>query len=355
MNPMENNDTPQDTGFREELSKQFEAVEKPEAAPPGLDTPAPAAPTPSPAPAPSAAAPVAAAPPAGQKPGDDPAQDAKDVAALKAAEAANRPIPERLKEKWGSTWEKLDPTVKEQFHAYESDIGRLAFKYGKGAKNWDEVSRIAAPYEGMLRQEGATLQGAVGNLLETARILRQGAPEQKLALVQAMCKNFGIDLGQLTGRPAEPGAPAPAPAGLSPELLDRIASIERTVLTRDAETAHNTREQVNSELQSFLGDPANVYLQEPGYLDTMSALIASGKAEDLKSAYSQAAWLHDRTRELEIAKRNTQRTQQSAAAAAAAKTAAVSMNGTSPGTPRLDTSKMTLREALEASFDGTLN
>lgn len=349
---MENTEVTEVPSFREELTKQFEAVEAPAPANPGLDTSAPPPPSLAPTPTPL----TAAAPPAGQKPGEDPAQDAKDVAALKAAEAANRPIPERLKEKWGQTWDKLEPAVKEQFHAYESDIGRLAFKYGKGAKNWEEVSKAAAPYESMLRQEGATLQGAVGNLLETARILRQGAPEQKLALVQAMCKNFGINLGALTGQAAEASSAAPSSApGLSPELLDRIANIERTVLTRDAETVHNTREQVNSELQTFLGDPANVYLQEPGYLDTMSALISSGKAVDLKSAYEQAAWLHDRPRELEIAKRHAQRIQSSAAAASVAKTAAVSVNGTSTGTPRLDTSKMTLREALEASFDGTLN
>lgn len=293
-----------------------------------------------------------ATPPVGQKPGDDPGQDVKDVAALQAAADANRPIPERLKAKWGDKWEKLDPATRAQFHDYESDIGRVTSKYGKDAKAWNDTLRVFAPYEQMVRAEGGTVHTAMGNLLETARILRQGTPEQKVHMVQQMLHAYGINLpGAGNAAPAGESTQA-ASSGLSPELLNRINQLERGLLTREAEETHNTRQQVNSAVETFLADSANVYLQEPGYLDTMQALIRSGKADDLKSAYDQAAWLHDRPREMEIAKRNLTRTSAAAGAAVRAKSAAVSMNGSSPGLAVRDLSKLSLRDELAAHLDG---
>jgi hypothetical protein len=337
--------------LRDELDRQFDAEA---GAPAPSPTPAPAVTTPSPAPAPTAEAPApgpAAAPPAGQKPGDDPAQDAKDLKALDAAAAANRPIPERLKAKWGDRWDKLDPEVRDQFHAYESDVGRVTSKYGKAAKNWEETQRVLAPYMSMIEAEKGTVHGAIGNLFETARILRQGTPDQKLHLVRQMGQHFGIPLERLgAGSEAAPGAPAPAPA----IDYDRLAQLERMVLTQSADVVHNTRTQINSELDEFIADPQNVYVQEPGYLDTMAQLISSGRAQDLKSAYEQAAWLHERTRVLEVAKMNERKAREAASAAAQAQRATVSPGGGTLGNVRRDTSKMSTRELLEAAYNGEL-
>jgi hypothetical protein len=340
--------TTETPSLRDELEQQFEA----NPTPPPTAAPAPSSPI---APAPTAeAAPTAstpaASPPAGQKPGDDPAQDAKDLKALDAA-AANRPIPERLKAKWGDRWDKLDPEVRDQFHAYESDVGRVTSKYGKAAKNWEETQRVLAPYMPMIEAEKGTVHGAISNLFETARILRQGTPDQKLHLVRQMGQHFGIPLERLgAGSEAAPGAPAPAPA----IDYDRLAQLERMVLTQSADVVHNTRTQINSELDEFIADPQNVYVQEPGYLDTMAQLISSGRAQDLKSAYEQAAWLHERTRVLEVAKMNERKAREAASAAAQAQRATVSPGGGTLGNVRRDTSKMSTRELLEAAYNGEL-
>lgn len=87
----------------------------------------------------------------------------------------------------------------------------------------------------------------------------------------------------------------------------------------------------------------------------MQKLIRAGAAADLKSAYEQAAWLHDRTRQLEIAKANQHRVKDVVGQANRARQAAVSVNGNSPGPVKRDQSKMTLRETLEAAYNGDLD
>lgn len=296
----------------------------------------------SPAPAPAASAPVAASPAApAQSP---PAAPESDI---------ERPIPERLKATLGDKWATIDPALRKEFHNYESTVGRLADKYGKSAQAWEQVSKITAPYEQMVRSEGGTIHGAIGNLFETARILRMGTPEQKVALVNAIVKEFKIPY---SGAPAADGqAPSPPPGGLSPEFVDRFTSLERRILTSDAEVEQNIRTQVNDDLNAFVNDPKNVYVKEPGFLDTMADLISSGRSADLAAAYQDAAWLLPATRDRELARSNAERVKASQEAAQRARRAGASVNGNAPGNVTLDPSKMTLRDTLSAAFDGELS
>lgn len=261
-------------------------------------------------------------------------------------------IPERLKTKLGEKWATIDPTIKAEFREYESAIGRMADKYGKAAKEWDTIQRTVAPYQEMLRQENGNVHGAIANFFETARILRQGSPEQKQGILIAMSQAYKIPLPG-----AQPGSEAPAggAANLSPEFLDRINRLEQRELTERAAAEHNARTQVDNDLNVFIGDAKNVYVKEPGLLNTMAALISAGKAEGLADSYEQAIWLHEGPRNAEIAKRAAANNAPRVAAAQRARQAGVSVNGNAPGTVKLDASKMSLRDTLSAAFDGELD
>lgn len=286
----------------------------------------------------------------------------KEQAVPKEAETSNepateegqpkveRPIPGRLKAKFAEKWESIPPEIREEFYAYESDVGRMASKYGKAAKSWEETQAAFAPYEQMVRAEGGNFHGAMVNLFETARILRQGAPEQKAALLKQIQTTFNIPIDTATGEQA-----GSALAPISPELIDRINRLEQGILTREASEVHNARAKVESDLQTFLADPKHVYVQEPGYLDTMAGLITAGKATGLSDAYEQAAWLHEGPRNAEIAKINAARITPRVEQAARARQVGVSVNGNAPGTVKLDPSKLSLRDTLSAAFDGELN
>lgn len=329
--------------LRDDLSAAFDSTETAENNSPSPSPPPPSSPSPSPAPA---------------EPNSVVTQTDLEVA--KTAIAEERPIPERLKAKWGEKWQTIDKDLRAEFHQYESSIGGLASKYGKAAKSWDQAMQVSAPYMDMIRKEGGDYHSATANLFETARILRQGLPEQKVQLVRQMCQAYGIPLDAVMGQrqAATEGQPSnnqqPQISEVSPELLNRLNELERTILTRDAGVAHNAQQKVNSDVENFLADTANVYIREPGYLDTMAGLISAGKAENIKSAYEQAAWLHERTRILEIAKMNTARMQPRVDAANQARRVGVSMNGNATGTVSRDPSKMNLRDALSAAYDGDL-
>ena len=335
----------------EAYDEQVALESKTPASPPPSPSPSPA-PTPTPAPAPTGSTPPPPAPaaPAVQAPVPAPAP---------------RPIPERLKGKWADKWETLDPALKEEFHGYETNIGSLASKYGQQAKNWENVQKVFAPYEPLIRAEGGDIFGTMANLLETSRLLRQGSPEQKLGILRAMVQNFKLPVEALL---PQQGAAAPAGASTAPSspsmvagpseaLAAEVASIKRSLLTREAEERHTVNARVASEVQAFLADPANSHIKDFGddYLAVMTSLIQSGQATNIKDAYEKAAWLHPQARQLEVTKMAQQRLQEQGAAAAAAKAAAVSQNGNSPGTVTRDPAKMTLRETLAAAFDGELD
>jgi hypothetical protein len=330
-------------------------------------SPSPEASAPTPAPA-ASPAPAAPAEPKSLRSGLEEAFDAsaktepsakteaeapvKPEAAAKTAEtpaetppAVKRPIPERLKAQFGEKWETLDPTIRDTFHQYESHIGRLADKFGKDARAYQEIQQITAPYQDMIRKEGGTLQGAVSNLFETARILRQGSPEQKVMILRQTAQAFGVPLESLT-------------AQRNPELealAARNLELERADLTSRAMQDHTASQQVDSEIEAFTSNPANVYLQEPGYLETMAKLVQSGQAKDLQDAYNKAAWLHEKPRQLEIARMNQQRLAQQQPNVQRARLASASVNGQSPGPVRVDASKLSLRDTLAAAMDGELS
>lgn len=343
--------------LRSELEAQYDAsaTGTPAPAPEASPTPAPATPSEASPPPPAAAAPQPSPAPAPAQ-----TQDAKDLAVAAQAVAEDRPIPERLKAKWGEKWKTIDKELREEFHQYESHIGALSSKYGKGAKAWEGIQKTVMPYQQMLKEEGVELNTAVGNLLEMARVFRYGQPEQKQALYSQIAKMYGIQAANAaaTGAPAQADGQAPIiPANVPQDtgaMAQRVSQLERMLLTRNAEDEYTTRARVNSDIDAFTSDPANIYVREPGYLDKMAELIRGGQAADLKSAYEAAKWLFPRTRDLEIARATQAQLSGRQQHAAGARQVALSMNGNAPGVIQADPSKMTLRDTLSAAYDGEL-
>ncbi len=276
-----------------------------------------------------------------------PAEELKVAATPVAPAPPEDRVPERVKGHLGDKWATLDPSVKTAIREYESNIGRMADKYGKDSKAYNELKDAFAPYEDMIRADNGTMTTAVKGLLHTARVLRQGTEDQKTALVEQIIKAYNV-------KPPRRGADGAPQPGYDPELATRLARLEETHLTTQAQQVQTVRQSVDNDLAAFTGDPANVYIKEPGFLDMMADLIASDQAQDLKSAYEKAMWLHPGIRDVEIAKRTSQANTGRVQAAQRARSAAVSVSGNAPGSVARDPSKMTLRDTLSAAFDGEL-
>lgn len=301
------------------------------------DTAAPAAQTPAPettaptTPAPETAAPTAETP--------SPAAPQVDLDAP----------PPRLKDRFGQSWVTLPDEVKKTFRDYESAIGRMGNRYGQAAQNWNQMQQVISPYEEMIRSEGGTPHRAVQSLLETARVLRQGHPEQKSAMVFGMLQAFQIPHQKL-----EDGRVVLLPPSTDPALLQRLSALEGQDLTARASRSQDLARSVDEELQTFLESGDRPYLRISGYEETMAMLIETGKAKDLQSAYEQAAWLHPESRELEVARKTSAGASERAQRAAAARTAAVSVPGNNPGALQPSTKGMSLRDELRARMSGEI-
>lgn len=301
------------------------------------DTAAPVAQTPAPeTTAPTTSAPETAAPTA-----ETPSPTAPQV-------DLDAPPP-RLKDRFGQSWATLPDEVKKTFRDYESAIGRMGNRYGQAAQNWNQMQQVISPYEEMIRAEGGTPHRAVQSLLETARVLRQGHPEQKSAMVFGMLQAFQIPHQRL-----EDGRVVLLPPSTDPALLQRLSALEGQDLTARASRNQDLSRSVDEELQTFLESGDRPYLRIPGYEETMAMLIETGKAKDLDSAYTQAAWLHDESRELEVARKTSAGASERAARAAAARTAAVSVPGNNPGALQPSTKGMSLRDELRARMSGEI-
>jgi hypothetical protein len=250
-----------------------------------------------------------------------------------------------LKNRHGEEWDKLPEKVKETFLSYESRVGQLASRYGQAAKEYENLQSVFAPYEEMVRSEGGTMATAMQSLLETARILRQGHPSQKLALLQALVDTFNV--------PAKVAPFEDASVNAPPELINRITQLEQQLLTQRAGETHNARTQVKQSLDNFISDPAHPYVHEDGFLDIMADLVEIGRAKDLDDAYAKAAMIHPVTQAKELSKRQSAEAERLAAEAAKRRSAAsASLPSRSAATAPASNGKVSLRDELAARLRG---
>lgn len=253
-----------------------------------------------------------------------------------------------LKSRHGEEWDKLPPKVQETMLGYESRIGQLTHKYGTAAKEYEGLQQVFAPYEEMVRSEGGTMATAMQSLLETARILRQGHPAQRAALVQTL-----IDTFQVPVKIVQAEGPAGDAANAPPELISRITQLEQQLLTQQARGSYAARTQVKETVESFLADPQRPYVREEGFLEIMADLVDVGRAKDISEAYDMAAMLHPVTQARELAKRQTAETERLKEEARRRQEAAslTIPSRNQVAAPR-EGAKSTLREELEAAFRG---
>lgn len=318
------------TPLREELSAAFESTPEvldPGEATPSVETPATEAPTASTAP--TATQPTSAVPEAKAPLADEP--------------------PARLKERFGPEWGVLPDKVKLAFREYESAIGRMGNRYGQAAQRWNEVQKVMAPYEEMIRAENGHPVRAIQSLFETARVLRQGHPEQRSALAYGMITTYKIPHNV-----NQDGSITLLPPNADPNLLRRLTQLEGESLTARANSYQDTAAEVDRTLEDFLSSEDRPYLQIPGYQETMAMLIESGKSPDLQSAYNDAAWMHQESRKVEMARQSSETAATRATQAARARTAAVSVAGNSPGPVTQNLSSVSLRDELAARLSGDL-
>jgi hypothetical protein len=179
----------------------------------------------------------------------------------------------------------LPPEIQDQVLLREDETHKTITKHDEERNLGKSMKEVIAPYMAIIQSEGGTPQGAVKDLLNTAYILRTGSPVQKLAVMQQVAQQYGIDLRQVAQAPAQQNVD-PNISALQKQVQDLQAHINnQSALHKQSEDA-----KIQSLYQAFAAKPENVHFSNPKVQAFMATVLNGGHAESYQDAYDQAIY-----------------------------------------------------------------
>lgn len=216
---------------------------------------------------------------------------------------------------------KLPRQVQDAISKREAEVHKGFTALDEDRNLGKQMKDVITPYLPIIQAEGGNALTAVRTLLNSAYVLRQGSPEQKISLVKQLCSQYGIPLEGVTATSPNPQVP-PQPQQQPGLTREEIAQIAR-------EEQRNARLQ--TEVDTFAADPANAHYQT--VKQHMAALLMGGAAMTLKDAYEQACNAHPQVRSSLEAARTAKVEEQRQAALRQKATAARHAGGSVTGGP----------------------
>ena len=173
------------------------------------------------------------------------------------------------------------------------------------AASWNKSMQDAlAPYDHILKMEGASPAEAIQHLAHSAAMIRQGTPQQKADLVSFMVQHYGVDLKMLDtaltrdlqgqagqpGQPQQPGTYQPLPD----QTEQRISNIEQMLQQQSAAEQQQQFNSAQEKINQFAKNPKYEFFQDLS--DTMANIIEAGARQgqniELEQAYDIAAQMN---------------------------------------------------------------
>jgi hypothetical protein len=204
-----------------------------------------------------------------------------------------------------------------------------------------KVNEMATPYLPTIRAEGATVEKAFQDYLQTAHVLRSGTPHQKAQSIAAVMNQFRVDpntlLSILQGNNVVPGS-APQQAMHNPAFDAFQQRLDRIEADRQAEIQQRQiqeQQSLQSQINDFATKPGHEHFETVKTL--MGKLLESEAASDLDEAYEMAVYANPEIRASLVAAQTQQgqvtRLAEQRARADAARRAGGSLTG-GPGATR---------------------
>ena len=248
----------------------------------------------------------------------EPAEEPPEPVEPEAEPTVDAPanMPKEIRE----AWSELPEGVRHALERREEETHRIATKVDRERQIGRHFDTMVERYKPLIEQEGGTPLAAVADLLETARVLRQGSPEQKIALLNQVATQFGIDMEQ-----AYHNRPDPQMAQANIEIARRDAQIA-SYQAQDAAVNNATVEQQIVDFRSS-------HEHFDAVSGEMSRLIDTGLATGLQDAYDHAIYTNETLRstliEQDVVKRLADERAKQAATVANARRASVSPSSAS--------------------------
>lgn len=315
--------------------------------------------------------------PPDEKPAEEkPAADKKDVKPdlKKDAKAAATETPpdtklprSRAPGSWKplarEKWAGLDPSVQQEILRRERDIANGFNEVANARKFTQEFQGIANGHAHIIAAEGGDVMKVTRDLFQTAAALYSGSPQQKVATVAAMIKNFGIDLqmldGFLAGQPNAMGSQQDQPQNLDAMVNARVQAALQPFLQQSNQ---GLEQSVTSELETFATDPKNEFFEDVkmDMADVLEMAAKRNQKMTLQDAYSRAIMLNSEIADLVTERKLREKTDQRNDAAVKARKKAVSVrstpsrelaSGDADGAAKASTMRDDIQAAIEANAE----
>lgn len=221
------------------------------------------------------------------------------------------------------------------------------------------IQPVLDRYKPLYAARGIPPEQALAGLFEAQKVLE----ERPVEAIQALARQFGVDLRQFGAQPAQtPQAPT-APQTNDPAMaavLAEVQQLKQFVTTQQQQAVAAENAKVEQTIQAFASDPKHSHF--PAVRHMMGALMqaaeAKGETLSMADAYEAACRAHPQVhkaiQQTEAEAKAKADAEARAKAAAAAKAKAVSVRGSVP-VPGNRAPPSSLRGMLESAWDGRLN
>lgn len=146
-------------------------------------------------------------------------EEVKDEPAEKEVKADR--APQSWKPEAREAWAELPDSAKREISRREREVATTLQQTAEERRFAQEIQTSFKPYEADLRSAGLTPKAVVEDLLNTAQVLRRGAPEQRAHMVASIIREHGVDLVALNDLLSKPqSAPRHDP------VAQRVAQLE---------------------------------------------------------------------------------------------------------------------------------
>jgi hypothetical protein len=263
------------------------------------------------------AAPVDAAPVAGETP-----------------QQATRQAPSSWKKEAAAEFAKLPPHVQDEVLRREGDFHKGIEGFKSHADAGRAYQKAIEPYQETLKSLGVDGVTAVTELMKADHILRNAPDSVKVQKLLELAHVYRIDLQKQF---------SPDVARYEHELFQTREQLKNL----QSQTQESANASLNSEIDRFKSAPGHELFEEVRV--HMASLLSGGVAQDLEDAYQQAVFANPQTRTSLLEQQRAKAAEESRAQRARA--ASGSVRGSSPASGSSNVPGNSIRDAVSAAFD----
>ena len=252
-------------------------------------------------------------------------------------------------------WATLPAEVRNEVAKRERDFSIGIQRNAETAKYGTEVQKALAPFQSIIRMEGADDITAISSLAQTAATLRLGTPVEKARVISDLVNVYGVDIGTLDSVLAGE-TPSPEEDKISKILEQRLKPLEEllgTVRQSREQQARSVVQNVDKEIADFEAQAEFLNDVRNDMADILELAAKRGQKLSLQEAYDKAVLLHPDISEIVQQRKMAASRMRTKETIERKKAASASLSGGAGGTVAAKEPK-TIRDAVAAAWDAAV-